>query len=273
MSAGPGGGSLQILVPRISNHTAAQGRCFLPPCPGEGIPGEMLEGWDWGPAGSLWHSGTRGLAGSTTAERAHGQGFPGTVWQQWAATGRGQSSPGAAARLWPWGRGKEGVQPTAPGGGEGSGAIWGISVYPPRPPAKLDFGAGTNVCIRGWWHPAPPWLWDAPVLGQYRARRGTGGAAAPSCLGELGVLGGPLCPKATFVPLGLLCLCKTPCLSPAWQTPLYRRWGDRWHQHRRPRQETLLGAGKGDAALSHRSPAASSWSCTHGCLNMVLRSP
>lgn len=75
-----------------------------------------------------------------------------------------------------------------------------------------------------------PQLWDTPVLSQSGARSGTEGAEAPSCLGDLGVFRGPLCPKAIlshWVCFAWVCF--------AWaiprQTPLDRWWGDRWHWH------------------------------------------
>lgn len=82
------------------------------------------------------------------------------------------------------------------------------------------------------------------------------GAAAPPCPGGARALEGTTVPKGHLVPLGLLCLChylcKSPCLSPAWQPPLDGWWGDGRHQHGQPCQETLLRAGEG----THCSPTA-----------------
>lgn len=68
-----------------------------------------------------------------------------------------------------------------------------------------------------------PQMWDTPVLGHSGARWEIEGAAAPSCLGVLGVFRGPPCPKATH------------WVFFSWAIPMQTsldRWrGDRWHWH------------------------------------------
>lgn len=140
--------------------------------------------------------------------------------------------------------------------------------------AKMGFGAR-----RSWWCPTPhscgiPLCWASLGPGG-----GLSGAAAPSCLGDLEVLRGPLCPKATLSH-GVCFAWALPMqncgASPAWQTP--------------PGQVALARVALAGVALTRAAvpgdpakgrgdehsplppqPRAKLVSCTHGHPNMLLR--
>lgn len=117
-----------------------------------------------------------------------------------------------------------------------------------------------------------PQLWDTPVLGQSGGPRG---AAAPgSCLGDLGVFRGPLCPKATLSHWVCFAV-QTSGLSPAWNSPgqVAPAWvasaGVALTRVAVP-GDPAKGRGDEHSPLPPQ-PRAKLVSCSHGHPNMLLR--
>lgn len=176
MFPSPAGGSPQILPPSLTGAGAPSGDAGGL---GLGDSRDTMGPGGWPAAGGLSVGMIRVFLLPPGCKDSHGER---------AELPRGCSKAVAPGMM------AGGFQPTSPWGRRGQWGDLGYFCLTSVPPAKLDLGAGRNACIHGWWCPAPLWL-RAP---QCWARRGIGGATAPSCLGEPGVLWGPLCPKATL---------------------------------------------------------------------------